>query len=155
MTDDAPPSDADMFVALSAQLVDAALEALPGWVVSSVRSRAGERFDELAADAGEAAQRCAAEIGIELRALLALDVDEQRTTPLAILRGAARYPTDVLARAGVPTPDRDEFSDSATPDDVYDLGPGTWADLGPRVAEAGIAWGAGKAHLHLRRHRPA
>ncbi|RMH87250.1 MAG: class I SAM-dependent methyltransferase [Actinomyces sp.] len=38
------------------------------------------------------------------------------------------------------------------PDDVHALGPATFAELGPEVAEAAVVWGAAKAHLHRRRH---
>jgi hypothetical protein len=39
------------------------------------------------------------------------------------------------------------------PADPYDLTPMTFADLDPELAEAGIAWGAAKAHVHLARRR--
>ena len=85
--------------------------------------------------------------------MLAADVDEQATTPLAILRTAVRYPTEVLVAAGVPPVERDSFSQRAFPDDIYDLTPATFADVDPALAEAGIAWGAAKAFEHKRRHR--
>jgi len=78
----------------------------------------------------------------------------QRSTPLAILRTAGGRVAVVLGEADVPPPRRDPFDERANPDDRYDVGPATWADLGPEVAELGIAWGAAKAHLHLRRHGP-
>jgi len=37
---------------------------------------------------------------LELRALLERDIDEQRQTPLAIVRAAVRFPTAVLRQAG-------------------------------------------------------
>lgn len=152
MTDQESDADAALFAEISARLVDAATDALGPWVREAVARRAGDRAAELAAEADLAARRCAVELGAELAALVAVDVDAQSTTPLAILRRAARYPAEVLAAAGVPVPARDPFDERAAPDDRYAVGPDTWADLGPAVAEAGIAWGAAKAHVHLRRH---
>ena len=86
-------------------------------------------------------------------ALLATDVDEQRANPLAVLRSAVRYPTAVLAAAGVPPVVRSEFDERAFPDDVYGLAPATWADLDPALQERGIVWGAAKAHVVLGRRR--
>ena len=81
----------------------------------------------------------------ELHDLLHTDVDEQRTNPLSVLRSAVRYPTALLARAGVPRAARDEFAEHAFPDDVYDLAPATWRDVDPSLHEPGIVWGAWKA----------
>jgi hypothetical protein len=92
------------------------------------------------------------EVMPELRALLAADIDDQRTTPLAVLREAVRYPTSVLAAAGVPPVARDEFALRSFPHDIYNLAPATFADLDPSLAELGIAWGAAKAFEHKRRH---
>jgi hypothetical protein len=89
-----------------------------------------------------------------VRALLASDIDAQRTNPLSLLRGAVRYPTAVLRDAGVaPTGQRDEFAVRAFPDDVYDLAPATWTDVDESLQEPGIAWGAWKAYTHLSRRR--
>jgi hypothetical protein len=88
-----------------------------------------------------------------VRELLAADIDEQRTTPLAILRGAAlRYPTSVLHAAGVPPVVRDRAAEELFPDDLYDLVPASFADLDPSLADAGLRWGAAKAFEHKRRH---
>ena len=84
-----------------------------------------------------------------------LDIDEQRSTPLTLLRGAVRYPTEVLRRAGVePTGERDDVRVRLFPDDVYDLSPAAFADVDPRLTEPGLVWGAAKAYEHLRRHKP-
>jgi hypothetical protein len=86
--------------------------------------------------------------------LLALDVDEQRVNPLALVRRAVSYPTAVLRDAGVPPVVRDEFDERAFPDDVYGLAPAAFADIDPALHEPGLLWGAAKAHAHLaRRHR--
>lgn len=108
---------------------------------------------ELAAAAAEAGRRAAAEVGGEVRTLLLLDVDAQPTGPLAALRGAVRFPTEVLAAGGVAHRVRDEFSTRAFPDDVYDLAPASFADLHPDLHEPGLVWGAAKAHVVLARRR--
>src|SRR5687768_5151977 len=103
-------------------LADGIEAALPGWVERSV-----ERLvtlytgvpptPDVQAAAAEAGERARAEIGSRVRALLVADVDEQRTTPLTIVRGAVSYPAEVLKRAGVPGVERDRFAEEAFPDD--------------------------------------
>jgi hypothetical protein len=139
-------------------LADAIDTALPGWVVRSVEGRwrdwSGADAD---ADLGEAARaagdRAGADVVAAVRALLALDVDEQRTNPLALLRRAVSYPTEVLRAAGVPAVVRDEFDERAFPDDIYALTPAAFADVDPALHEPGLLWGAAKAHAHLTRRR--
>jgi hypothetical protein len=93
-------------------------------------------------------------VGPQVRALVEADIDEQRTTPLSLLRGAVRYPTEVLRAAGAPPVDRDPIQARLLPDDVYDLSPATFADVDPALAEPGMLWGAAKALAHRRRHEP-
>ena len=102
--------------------------------------------------AGNAGRRAAAEVGSEVRALLAADIDEQRTTPLSLLRSAVRYPTQVLEEAGVPPVERDPIQERLLPGDIYDLSPARFADVDPALAEPGMVWGAAKALAHRRRH---
>jgi len=148
------PGDAATLAELAMALADAVEAALPGWVERSVERRAPVPDAQLRAAAAEAGRRAAAEVGAEMRALLATDVDGQRVNPLALLRGAVRYPTDVLRAAGVaPVTDRDEFAERSFPDDVYDLAPATWGDVDPSLHERGIVWGAAKAHVVLARRR--
>lgn len=137
-------------------LARAVEEALPGWVERSVErflGRAGgaTRQDVLA-EARRAGEQARAEVGGRVRAVLALDIDEQPANPLAILRTAVRYPTEVLRRAGVAPVGRDQFSQERFPDDVYDLTPATFADIDPALRQPGIEWGAAKAWAHMRRH---
>lgn len=138
-------------------LVAAAEAAVPGWTVRCVQRRAREAgllVDEVLVGAAEAAgRRAGVEVGDRLRRLLALDVDEQRTNPLAVLRDAVRYPTEVLQAAGVPPVERDEFQRRAFPDDHYDLAPATWAEVDESLHDPGIAWGARKAMTVLQRRR--
>jgi hypothetical protein len=140
-------------------LADAIEAALPAWVVGSVqrvmRAWAGAPPpDDVVRAAEEAGQRAQAEIGGAVRALLEADIDDQRTTPLALLRTAVRYPTEVLRAAGVPAVARDRFAEEAFPDDIYGLSPASFAEVDPGLADVGISWGAAKAFEHKRRHRP-
>ena len=143
--------------ALAAALADQVEAVLPGWVERSVERRvlahAGAVPDATRAAAVDAGRRAAVEVGAAMRALLATDVDEQRTNPLAVLRSAVSYPTEVLAAAGVPPVPRSPFEARAFPDDVYDLSPATWSDIDASLQEPGIVWGAAKAHVVLTRRR--
>jgi len=151
------PDDEHKLDRYAAELADAIEAALPAWVVRSVEQRlqawAG-RADPVVIDQARAAgERSRAEIGAEIRRLLSLDVDEQRTNPLSIVRRAVRYPTQVLQAAGVPPVRRDEFAEHAFPDDIYDLSPASFDDVDPSLHEPGLLWGAAKAHVHLSRRR--
>ncbi len=154
------------FAALSQELARSLEQALPGWVVAAVRQvliASTGRAEPAVMDAARVAgQDAAREIGAELRSLLGADIDHQRTTPLAVVRGAVRYPTEVLRAAGVPPTRRDEVAERQFPGDDYDLTPARFADLASgepgtpdagRLAELGIEWGAAKAYLHRSRHR--
>ena len=142
------------------RLACAVEEALPAWVERSVRRRlsdwGADAGPEVISEAAAAGHRASQEVGGQVRHLLATDVDEQWTNPLAILRGAVRFPGDVLRRAGVPPVVRDEFDERHFPDDDYDLVPRSFADIDPSLHDLGLAWGAAKAYTHLarREHRP-
>ncbi len=136
-------------------LADGIEAALPGWVAAAVARRLPDtdgqqqRLDAIAS-AGQAA---AADVGSRVRELLALDIDEQWTNPLSLIRSAIRYPNQILADAGVVEVARDAQSARFQPDDVYDLAPASFADLAPELHDLGISWGAAKAHVHLQRRR--
>lgn len=108
-----------------------------------------EATEEAAASAG---RQAAAEVLPALRALVEADVDEQRTTPLSLLRRATTFATAALERLGVPPVARDRFAEERFPDDRYALAPASMAVLGEEVEELAIAWGAAKAMAHRRRH---
>jgi hypothetical protein len=144
-----PVSDEAKIAAYARNLADGIEAALPGWVVRCVE----QRDPGLRAEAEEAGERARTEIGPQVRQLLATDVDRQWTSPLDLLRRAVAYPTGVLRRAGVPPVARDSFAEQMFPEDVYDLAPASFADLDAGLSEAGIEWGAAKAHVVLsRRH---
>jgi hypothetical protein len=139
-------------------LADGIVAALPAWVERSVdrvhRQALGAPPPPAVVSAAREAGRAAAdEVGPDVRGLLARDIDDQLSTPLAVARGAVRYPTAVLRDAGVPPAERDPIDEAMFPDDVYGLTPANFADLDPALADPGIVWGAAKAWLHKERHR--
>lgn len=138
-------------------LADGIEAALPTWVVTSVErvmtAWAGHVPPDVALAAEVAAEDARRDSGSEVRALLGLDIDDQWTTPLALIRSAVRYPTAVLRQAGVPGVERDRFVESTFPDDIYGLTPSSLTDIDPALAELGIRWGAAKAFEHKRHHR--
>lgn len=138
----------------AAELADGVESALVGWVPRVVALRFGAPLPvDVARRAAEAGRQASIEVGGQVRRLLALDIDQQWTNPLALLRTAVRYPAAVLADAGVTPPARDREAERLHPDDVYDLTPANFGDLDPALQEPGIVWGAAKAHVHLRRRR--
>jgi len=146
----------------SAALAQVIEDVLPGWVersVATVMARSGGVAGDVVAaaargEAEAAGRRAAAEVAPAVRELLAADIDDQRSTPLSLLREAVRYPTEVLRGAGVaPVAVRDDMKVRLFPDDVYDLSPATFGDVDPRLTEPGLVWGAAKAFEHLRRHK--
>lgn len=149
--------DEEQLARYAADLADGVEAALAPWVERCVRTgcaAAGVSADDgLLAAARAAGVRCRDEVAPAVRALLVTDIDEQATTPLAVLRGAVRHPTEVLEAAGVPAPRRDEFAQRSFPEDRYELAPASFADLDPDLVEAGLRWGAAKAHVHLARRR--
>lgn len=152
------PADAAALAGYAAALAAGVEDHLAGWVERVVAERhrqwAGTAPpDPVRAAARAAGARATAEVGPRVRALLERDVDDQPTGPLALLRTAAAHPTAVLREAGVPPVERDEMAARLHPDDDYDLGPAAFADVHPDLHEAGITWGAAKAHVVLARRR--
>lgn len=151
------PDDAAALDRYATALADAVEAALPGWVERSVEARLRAAGHPLRPEVAEAARRAGeearADVGAAVRDLLAHDVDEQRTGPLALLRTAVRYPTEVLAGAGVAPVARDEVDRRLHPDDAYDLSPASFAEVDPALHEPGLTWGAAKAHVVLARRR--
>ena len=105
------------------ELAAAVERTLPGWVRRSVErllvAWQGEADPAVLARADAAGAAAVAEVGPQLRRLLATDIDRQWTNPLSIVRGAVRHPTAVLREAGVPEVVRDPFDEASFPDDVY------------------------------------
>ncbi len=123
------PADAAALATAAAALADGVDAVLPGWVVRMVTDRweqlrEGPTPPELVDAAREAGVRAQQELSPKVHRLLETDADEQATNPLAILRGAVRFPADVLRDAGVPSVERDDDAIRLFPDDSYDLTPG-------------------------------
>lgn len=140
-------------------LADGIEVALPSWVERCVTGTIEARGGLVTGVVRERARAAGAEarsaIAPRVRALLALDIDEQRAGPLSILREAVVYPTAVLVAEQVVPADRDVQAVALFPDDVYDLVPASFADIDPALHEPGLVWGAAKAHVHLARRRAA
>ncbi len=155
---DEATTDEQLLALYATALADGVEAALPGWVAASVVRRLGtelpeglpEDFEDQVIAAGRSA---AEEVGGRVRELLSLDIDEQWTNPLTLIRTAIRYPTAILRDVGAETVTRDEQSKRFHPDDVFDLTPASFAELGQAVHDLGLSWGAAKAHVHLRRRR--
>ena len=128
------------------ELADAVEAALPAWVERQIARYSTEPPDEATLE------QVSAVVMPDLRALLALDVDAQREGPLAIVRRAAGPLNALLAKRGVPPPERDDQQAALFPDDVYDVVPAKFSDLSDAAGDAGIAWGAAKAWEHKKRH---
>ena len=136
---------------LAEGLADGIVAALPGWVARCIAARSvGVTVDDAVVAA--AGRRAAADVGLRVRRLLAADIDEQRTGPLALVRHAVAYPASVLSAAGVAPVERDADAVRLFPDDAYDLSPASFAELHPDLRGPGLEWGAAKAHVHRRRH---
>lgn len=112
------------------------VKAYPGFV----RARAPE-----GPDLTEAIEQGREWLAAELDTHLSRPFPEQRRGPLEIFQEAMRFPTEVLAGAGVPAPQRDDVVESALPGDLYDLAPASSQELGEEVWRAHLGWGAAKA----------
>lgn len=150
-------ADDERLRAYAEALADAVDRALPGWTVRVVEARcagAGITVDDDVHHRAEAAgEQVRVEASSAVRTLLRRDVDDQPTTPLALLRGAVAAPTRLLRELGVPPVERDEFESASFPDDVYGLSPQNFADIDPALHEPGLQWGAAKAYVILARRR--
>jgi hypothetical protein len=109
---------------------------------------------ELKDEARTAGERGAARVASELDALFALDVAQQRSTPLEIVRSLRVEATAVLHDAGVPASARDPFEVRAFPDDVYGIVPRDLGEFGDdELRIALLAWGMAKANILRARRR--
>lgn len=153
----ADPADEARLVELAGGLADAIEAAVGPWiersVVALVVAWRGAAGPEERSQAGAAGQAAAAAVGPQVRALLATDIDDQRATPLTLLRDAVTHATVVLEQLGVPPVERDRFDEERFPHDHYGLAPATWSDIDPALHEPGMAWSAAKAFVHKARRR--
>lgn len=148
MADDVQPPDPP------AALLDVARQVVPAWVrriTLTAAAPAGLRANDVPDDIDPMVDRVSTGVLRRLEDLLDTDVDQQRTTPLSLFRDAVAEPTAWLRAHDVPPPARP--ADVGFPDDVYGLGPATWADIDPAMHEPGLRWGAWKAMTVLARRR--
>lgn len=145
--------DPDRALAEKADRLAEAIDAALGpWLSGSIRRvAAAQRLGVDDALVLAAADEARAEVMPRLRALLAADIDEQTTTPLALLREAVGPATAVLREHGAVPVERDPFAVRTFPEDVYGLAPATFEDVAPELKDPGLEWGAAKAFVHLRR----
>lgn len=161
MAPDANPpvaaDDEERLAAIAADLADRVEATVPGWierlVLDRVRDWSGHVSAEVTTEAAAAAEATRHDDVPRMRALLEADIDRQMANPLEVLRGATRHAHEALARIGVPSVVRDDFSQRSFPGDDYDLVPATWADVDPSLHEPGLTWGAAKAFVHKARRR--
>lgn len=151
-TGETDAADEAGLAAVAGRLHRVAVEATPSWIRRRVETvLAGQGLSIAALDAVVA--EVVAHVDAELGALLATDIDRQRSTPLSVFRAAVTGPTAALAACGA-APLRVGLPPSwDVPGDPYALAPDNLADVGSEVHEAGIAWGAAKAFVHLERRR--
>lgn len=137
-------------------LLDAVRRVAPRWLERVTVTAAARGGITLTADDDELStvvDAAVAQLVTELAALLATDVDEQRTNPLSLFRRATVRPTAFLLARGARPPTPDRFAEEHFPDDVFHIGPASWIDVDPELHEPGITWGAWKAMTVLRRRR--
>ena len=141
----------------SQRLFDACVVAVPEWITNRIHNvclmSSGIIPEIVTTKVAGVAHATQAQVQIDLKALLSVDVDAQRTNPLQVLRGSTLMATALLIEAGIPPAQRDEFEVRSMPDDMFALGPLTWRDLGDDVHDAGIEWGAWKAAMIISRRR--
>ncbi len=144
-------TDDERLAAIASDLADGLERHLGPWLRRLLAQRSGDAASSEALDA--TIEAITGPMLERVRTLLATDIDEQRANPLAIVRSGLGPATDLLVSLGVPAVDRDPFAGQAFPDDIYDLAPATFGDIDESLQEAGLMWGAAKAHVHLSRRR--
>ncbi len=146
---DGPSSDEEKFVAYGQSLLAAISASFQPWLISLVKNRSG--LDSLPTEVANAVHQASVAAIANVETLVTSDIDVAMSGPLEQMRRAVAPVNLVLDEHGFERPARDPIDTEMRPHDVHDLGPMSFLDLGPEVHEAGIAWGAAKAYLHVRR----
>ena len=145
-------SDAEKYLAYGMALRAAIETSFEPWLRATLTTRFdGPMPVEVENAITQAEERALANI----TRLVEADVDEPLSGPLEQLRRAVAGLGPVLDAHGFPRPNRDPYDQEMRPDDVHELGPISFMDLGEAVQTAGITWGAAKAHLHMTRRGSA
>jgi hypothetical protein len=137
-------------------LLAAAAAVAPDWlrrITTDAAAAGGVDGDALGGSLQALVESESARLLVALRDLLVTDVDLQTTNPLSLFRAAVAEPTRLLQSVGATPPALDRFTAERFPEDVFGLGPATWADVDPSLHEPGLRWGAWKAMTVLRRRR--
>lgn len=137
-------------------LLSAARRTIPTWLerrlFEQVAGSADGDVDEAtAARVAAVAASTAADMLVALAALLNAELDDQATSPLAVIRAGVGPANALLSDLGATPPTLDEFERRNFPDDRYRLGPKSWSDIDPSLHEPGLTWGAWKAFTLMRR----
>jgi len=151
MTTAADPSDAAAYAMYGERLRDAIDVAFRPWLEAVLRQRC--RTEVIAPELEAAMLEVERDARARIEELIHADVDAALSGPLERLRQATEALSPVLTDLAVPAPARDPFDQKHRPNDRYALGPFAFADLGPDVQEAGMAWGAAKAFIHRARRQ--
>ncbi len=133
----------------------AMIELVPQWVETVIAARAPEPSSAATRDAVERIRSLAETDTVpELSRLLDSDIDHQWSSPLEIVRSLVPALTAELHELDAPAVPRDPRSIELMAEDVYAVTPATFADIDASLHPLGLAWGAAKAHVHLRRRAP-
>jgi hypothetical protein len=146
-----PRSDDEKYADFGAALAAAVDRSIRPWLRHTIGLRTGS--SDLDATMTQAIEGAALDANDLLVALASADVDEPLSGPLERIRCAVSQLTPRLIEMGAEPVKRDPFDVQIRPDDLFALGPMAFADLGDDVQNAGITWGAAKAHLHQKRRR--
>jgi hypothetical protein len=129
------------------------VKLVPQWIEVVTLDRAPQA-DQAAARAAVSRLQAEAESNTipNLINLLDTDIDQQWTSPLEIVRSLVPSITAELQELDAPLVPRDARRIELLADDVYGITPAAFADIDESLHTLGLAWGAAKAHVHLRRH---
>ncbi|MFW2380962.1 MAG: hypothetical protein ACN4GZ_04315 [Acidimicrobiales bacterium] len=146
-------TEAAVLVEHTVALRDAMVKLVPQWVENVVLARAPAPDAANTRDAVGRLQTEARNVTIpNLTSLFDTDIDEQPSSPLEIVRTLVPSITQELHKLHAPTVPRDQHRMEMLADDAYAVTPATFSDIDESLHPLGLAWGAAKAHVHLRRH---
>ena len=144
-----PTEDEQAYVVYGEQLRAAVAESLRPWLVQQLQDRFSVEPEVLA----DVLDRVVFDADSRLAELVHADVDTPLSGPLERIRSAVEQLNPHLLALGAEPPVRDPFDVRIRPDDTFAMGPVTFLDLGDRVHQTGITWGAAKAYLHQSRRK--